>query len=119
MFAAESLAHVYVFFPDPWPKARHHRRRTIRPDFVAEIASRLAPGAPFEVRTDNVEYVEQMVEVLRGEPTIENSVAPAEYLPDPIPLDRSDPESHIPTLFESKFRERGLPIHYFYYRKRG
>ena len=119
LFAPESLVHVYVFFPDPWPKKRHHGRRTLNPEFTARIASRLAPGAPLEVRTDNVEYVEQIVEVLAGEPALENAVAPAAYLPDPIPLDPSDPESHIPTLFESKFRARGLPIHYFYHRKRG
>ncbi len=117
LFPEASLSHVYVFFPDPWPKKRHHGRRTLNSTFVSEIASRLAPGAPLEVRTDNAEYVEQIIEVLDGEPTLENAVAPQAYLPDPIPLDAGDPESHIPTLFESKFRERGLPIHYFYYRK--
>lgn len=118
-FEPESLAHLYVFFPDPWPKKRHHHRRILNPDFVRTIAGRLKPDAPFEVRTDNVEYVEQITEVLAGESLIENTVAPAAYLPDPIPLDPSDPESHLPTLFESKFRKQGLPIHYFYYRKRG
>jgi len=119
LFAPESLAHVYVFFPDPWPKARHHGRRTLNPEFTARIAARLAPGAPLEVRTDNVEYVEQIVEVLDGEASLENEVAPAPWLHDPIPLPEGSPRRHIPTLFESKFREQGLPIHYFYRRKRG
>ena len=113
IFPPESLELIYIFFPDPWPKKRHHGRRIIRRDFIPVISQTLRPGSPLEIRTDNEEYVEQMVEVLSAEPTLENTVTPAPYLADPLEKD-----THIPTLFEAKFRLRGLPIHYFYYRKK-
>ncbi len=112
IFPPESLELIYIFFPDPWPKKRHHGRRIIRRDFIPVISQTLRPGSPLEIRTDSEEYVEQMVEVLSAEPTLENTVAPAPHLADPLERD-----SHISTLFEAKFRLRGLPIYYFYYRK--
>jgi len=65
--APGSLAEIRVWFPDPWPKSRHHKRRLIQPAFVALAASRLAPGGVLHLATDWQEYAEQMREVLRGE----------------------------------------------------
>lgn len=70
---ASSLAGVRIFFPDPWPKARHHKRRLIRPDLVRLMASRLQPGAPLHCATDWVPYAEAMVEVLDAEPLLRNA----------------------------------------------
>ncbi|MFN8159193.1 MAG: tRNA (guanosine(46)-N7)-methyltransferase TrmB [Candidatus Nanopelagicales bacterium] len=68
-----ALAGVRAFFPDPWPKARHHKRRLVRPDLVALIASRLAPGGALHVATDWEPYAESMLEVLGAEPLLRNA----------------------------------------------
>lgn len=67
-----SLAGIRAFFPDPWPKARHHKRRLVRPDLVALMASRLRPGSPLHVATDWAPYAEAMREVLDAEPWLRN-----------------------------------------------
>ena len=56
-----SLAGLHLFFPDPWPKARHHKRRFVRPDVLDLVADRLAPGAPLRIATDVADYVEWAV----------------------------------------------------------
>lgn len=73
MILPDSLAAVHVFFPDPWPKARHHKRRLIRPEVVALIASRLAPGGVLHCATDWAHYALQMLQVLSSEPLLENT----------------------------------------------
>ncbi len=65
-----SLSAIRVFFPDPWPKARHHKRRIIRPDLVSLMASRLVPGGELHCATDWAEYAESMREVLSAEPLL-------------------------------------------------
>ena len=71
--APASLAGVHVYFPDPWPKKRHHKRRLIQPPFVAELATRLAPGGYLHCATDWREYAEQMLAVLSAEPRLANT----------------------------------------------
>lgn len=113
LFADASIDRAFILFPDPWPKKRHHKKRVVQTDFIHLLAQKLAPGAILEVRTDDPPYAAQMHEVLSQEPLLQNTIdAPEGYLADPI-----DPEQHIATIFERKFRERGLPIHYFYYMK--
>ena len=73
MIAPDSLAGIHVFFPDPWPKARHHKRRLIRPDVVALLASRLRPGGVLHCATDWEHYALQMLSVLAAEPLLENT----------------------------------------------
>lgn len=73
MIAPASLAGVHVYFPDPWPKKRHHKRRLIQPPFVALLASRIAPGGYLHCATDWQHYAEQMLEVLSNEPLLENT----------------------------------------------
>ena len=70
MIAPASLAGVHVFFPDPWHKKRHNKRRLIQPPFVRLLASRLAPGGYLHCATDWQPYAEQMLEVLAAEPTL-------------------------------------------------
>jgi tRNA (guanine-N7-)-methyltransferase len=67
-----SLAAIRIFFPDPWPKARHHKRRLVRPDLVALMASRLREGGVLHCATDWAPYAEAMLEVLTAEPLLVN-----------------------------------------------
>ena len=75
MLAPGSLAGIHIYFPDPWPKKRHHKRRLIQPPFVALLASRLAPGGYLHCATDWQEYAQQMLEVLSAEPLLANTAA--------------------------------------------
>jgi tRNA (guanine-N7-)-methyltransferase len=96
MIAPASLAGVHVWFPDPWHKTRHHKRRLIQPALVALLASRLAPGGRLHCATDWQPYAEQMLAVLAAEPLLANSVASAEgFAPRP------------PTRPLTKFEARG------------
>lgn len=90
------LAGVHVFFPDPWPKARHHKRRLIQPPLVALLASRLAPGGYIHCATDWEEYGQQMLDVLAAEPLLENTADGFAPRPDYRPL--------------TKFEQRGLRL---------
>ncbi len=74
MLAPASLSGLRVYFPDPWPKARHHKRRMIQPEFVRLAVSRLRPGATLHCATDWEPYAEQMLEVLGAEPGLANTV---------------------------------------------
>jgi tRNA (guanine-N7-)-methyltransferase len=73
MIAPQSLAGVHVFFPDPWHKARHNKRRLIQPAFVSLLCSRIAAGGYLHCATDWEEYAQQMLEVLSAEPTLKNT----------------------------------------------
>lgn len=70
--APSSLHGVRIFFPDPWPKKRHHKRRLVQPEFVALIASRLESGGTLHLATDWEHYAEQMLEVCSAEPRLRN-----------------------------------------------
>jgi tRNA (guanine-N7-)-methyltransferase len=96
MIAPGTLAGIHIFFPDPWPKKRHHKRRIIKADFAALLASRLAPGGYFHCATDWEEYAQQMLEVLGGEPLLENTADGFAPRPEYRPL--------------TKFEQRGLRL---------
>jgi len=66
-----SLSEVWTFFPDPWPKAKHHKRRLVDPAFAALVASRLAPGGRWRLATDWAGYADQMRAVLDASPAFE------------------------------------------------
>ena len=70
--APASLHGVRIFFPDPWPKKKHHKRRLVQPEFVSLIASRLEPGGVLHLATDWENYAEQMLEVCSGERLLTN-----------------------------------------------
>lgn len=70
----DSLAGLWVFFPDPWHKVRHHKRRLVTARFASLAASRLAPGAEWRLATDWADYADQMVEVLDAEPSLTGGV---------------------------------------------
>jgi tRNA (guanine-N7-)-methyltransferase len=68
-----SLAGIHIFFPDPWPKTRHHKRRLIQPTFVAMLSARLRPGGYLHCATDWEDYAQQMLAVLGAEPSLRNA----------------------------------------------
>jgi tRNA (guanine-N7-)-methyltransferase len=79
-----SLTEVRIFFPDPWPKRRHHKRRLVQPAFVSLVASRLAPGGVLHLATDWAHYAAQMRAVCSGEPQLENTSTAADgWMPRP------------------------------------
>ena len=86
MVSPASLAGVHVFFPDPWHKKRHHKRRLIQGAFVSHLVSRLAPGGVVHCATDWQPYAEQMLEVLSAEPGLINTAAGYAARPDYRPL---------------------------------
>ncbi len=81
MIAPGSLAGVHVFFPDPWPKKRHHKRRLLQPPFVSVLASRLAANGYLHCATDWQDYAQQMLNVLAAEPQLVNPHT--DYAPAP------------------------------------
>jgi tRNA (guanine-N7-)-methyltransferase len=91
-----SLAAVHVFFPDPWPKARHHKRRLIRPGNVVLLRQALRPGGVVHCATDWPDYAGQMLETLAADPGLVRVDAPA----------RPGPE----TKFERRGVRAGRPI---------
>jgi len=100
MLAPGVLAGVHVFFPDPWHKTRHNKRRLIQGPLVKKLAERLKPGGYLHCATDWKPYAEQMVEVLRAEPLLEISpdASPEGYAPKP----------HYRPL--TKFENRGIKL---------
>ena len=96
MVPPDSLAAIHVFFPDPWPKKRHHKRRLLQPDFAALAASRLAPGGVLHVATDWREYAEHVLSVLSATPGLANTAEG--FAPRPA------------TRPETKFERRGLKL---------
>ena len=96
MIAPASLAGINVFFPDPWHKLKHNKRRLIQPPLVQLLASRLAPGGTLHCATDWQPYAEQMLAVLSAEPLLKNTVEGYAPKPDHRPL--------------TKFENRGLKL---------
>lgn len=72
MIGAGSLAGIHIYFPDPWPKKRHHKRRLIQPALVRLLAERLAPHGYLHLATDWEDYAQQMLEVLQSESALQN-----------------------------------------------
>ncbi len=78
-----SLAAVYLFFPDPWPKKRHHKRRLVQPDFAALLSRRLAPGGLIYAATDWEDYAVQMLSVFSRTPGLENAAGAGRFAERP------------------------------------
>lgn len=109
MLPPSSLAGLRVYFPDPWPKKRHHKRRIIQPAFLDLAATRLAPGALLHCATDWEPYAEQMLEVLNAHPAYENTQADGGFAPRPAyrPL----------TRFEGQGLDKGHRVHDLLFRR--
>ena len=96
MIAPATLDGAHVFFPDPWPKKRHHKRRLLQPPLVALLASRLKPGGYLHAATDWHEYAEQILAVFAAEPLLANTAEGFAPRPDYRP--------------QTKFETRGLRL---------
>ncbi|MHB1215526.1 MAG: tRNA (guanosine(46)-N7)-methyltransferase TrmB [Thiobacillus sp.] len=96
MLAPASLAGIHIFFPDPWHKKRHHKRRLIQSPLVSLLASRLQPAGYIHLATDWQDYAEQMLAVLSAEPLLQNTVADYAPRPETRPL--------------TKFEQRGIRL---------
>jgi tRNA (guanine-N7-)-methyltransferase len=96
MIPAASLGGVHIFFPDPWHKARHNKRRLIQPAFVKQLCDKLAPGGYIHCATDWEDYAVQMLEVLGNEPALRNTAEGYAEKPSYRPL--------------TKFENRGLKL---------
>jgi len=94
--APASLDEVLLYFPDPWPKKRHHKRRLLKPAFVHALALRLAPGGYLHVATDWEDYAQDILATLAAEPLLANTAA--DFAPRP---------AHRPL---TKFEARGLKL---------
>ena len=93
---ARSLAEVRIFFPDPWPKIRHHKRRIVRPDVVDRLVDRLEPGGVLRLATDWEDYAEQMERVCSAHPLLSGGCL-------------ADPAGRPVTRFEERARREGRP----------
>ncbi len=96
MMAPSSLAAIHVFFPDPWPKKRHHKRRLLKPGFVHALAERLGPRGYLHVATDWREYAEDVLAIMTAEPLLVNTAMGFAKRPQWRPL--------------TKFEERGQKL---------
>jgi tRNA (guanine-N7-)-methyltransferase len=81
--APGALAGAYLFFPDPWHKTRHHKRRIVQPAFVDLLGRALRPGGVFHAATDWEDYARHMMLVLSASPEVENAAGPGRYAPRP------------------------------------
>lgn len=101
LLAEASVANMYVLFPDPWPKKRHHKRRLLKPEIVAAMARALAIGGRLLVKSDHADYAEVIGEVLAGAPGL-------------TPIDPDQAFAGLPlTGFEHKYGIDGRAIHAF------
>jgi len=104
MVADDALAAIHLFFPDPWPKKRHHKRRLVQPEFAALAARKLVPGGVLHAATDWPDYAEHMERVFSQEPLLQ--AAGQGFVQRP------------PTKFEARGRRLGHPIRDLYFRRR-
>jgi len=107
-FKEQSLDRVLVFFPDPWPKKRHAKRRIIQPEFVQNISGKLKSNGYLHLATDWLPYAEHMIEVLESVSSMSNAVAPKAFWENP-----KRPE----TKFERRGRKLGNEIWDLLYQK--
>lgn len=98
----ESLAEAVIFFPDPWPKSRHHKRRLVQPDFATLLARKLERQGVLRLATDWQHYAQQMLEVLNSCPLLVNCSTESGYV--------ARPASRPPTRFELRGRRLGHDV---------
>ena len=125
-FPPASIDEIRIWFPDPWPKKRHHKRRLIQPAFAASLAGRLTPGGWLRLATDWTPYAEWIAEVLNGQPALQRIALADQASSGPASEGASDSSSRpmaelgiarLETRFETRGRQLGHEIHEFTYRK--
>ncbi|GGA09122.1 tRNA (guanosine(46)-N7)-methyltransferase TrmB [Dyella caseinilytica] len=106
---ASTLAEARIWFPDPWHKKRHNKRRIIQPEFVAMLATRMAPDGLLHLATDWEPYAQHMLEVMEAAPDWRNAVGPGQYA--------EKPDWRIETHFERRGLKLGHGVWDLLYRK--
>jgi len=102
-----SLAAIHVYFPDPWPKTRHHKRRLVQPSFLKECFRMLVPGGKLRLVTDHADYFQHMVETLGGQTDLK-----VVAFESPVALKADAPAgSIVGTNFERKYIAEGRTFH--------
>jgi tRNA (guanine-N7-)-methyltransferase len=99
---SESLSVLHIYFPDPWPKAKHNKRRLIQAPFLLEVTRVLRPGGVLRAVTDHADYFQQIESVVKSSP-----LKPIDYA-RPISADEGE---FVGTNFERKYRREGRPFH--------
>ena len=105
-----SLATIQLFFPDPWHKKKHHKRRIVQPEFAQLVRRKLKPGGTFHMATDWENYAEHMLEVMEDADGFENTAGKGAYLP-------GRPEHRPVTKFEKRGKKLGHGVWDLIYRK--
>ena len=107
--AADSLDAIFIQFPDPWHKKRHHKRRLIQPHFAEVLRDRIKPGGELQLATDWADYAEQMMAVMEAVPGLDNVAGTGQYA--------HRPENRIPTKFERRGTRLGHAVFDLVFRK--
>lgn len=110
-FRRGEIAEMHVNFPDPWPKARHHKRRLVGPAFPAALFPRMAPGGDVFLATDHEGYAHQMMEVFEAHPGFVNAEGSFRFIYH-VP-------GRVPTKYERKFGALGATIRHLHFRRLG
>lgn len=105
----DALSQILIYFPDPWPKKRHHKRRLIQEEFVLLATAKLVVGGEFRLATDSAEYAAQMLQILNSRTDLQNLAPDGGYL--------SRPEDRPVTRFEQRGSEKGHAIFDLLYRR--
>ena len=109
LFKEGELDEVFINFPDPWPKKRHHKRRLIKPDFVEQLAGKLAPQGKIRIATDFASYAQEILEIIQADSHFRNIHQSRGFLHE-----RND----VPkTKYEKAFLDAGKKIYYFEFSK--
>jgi tRNA (guanine-N7-)-methyltransferase len=103
-----TLDEVLLYFPDPWPKKRHHKRRIVQPAFVSLVAERLKPGGVFRLATDWEPYAEWMLAAIASEPRLSNAAPDGRFI---------DASPRAATKFEARGRRLGHGVFDLEYRR--
>ena len=110
LFLPDELRAVYVHFPDPWFKARHHKRRVLTPEFLDQVASRLEPSGVLRFQTDHEPYADEVLDLVEAHPAFANAFGPrAPEVPDP---------DRVRTHREAWHESQGHTIRRYLWRKR-
>jgi tRNA (guanine-N7-)-methyltransferase len=109
LFNAEELDRVYINFPDPWPKKRHHKRRLIKPDFIKVLVEKLKLGGEIHIATDHEAYAMEILDFFKKELLLKNKNGMGVFL--------SQKEGIPKSKYEKKFIKAGERIFYLEFEK--